>query len=105
MRAFSAVASDAAARDLEMAVSYLADTLKSPAAARSLLDEYDRMLAILEEAPPSHPLVHDDLLAFAGYRWAGFGSYIAFYTVDERARIASIHRIAHKSRNWMRLLL
>ena len=104
MKGYTVVVSAIAARDLEMAVAYLADTLKSPAAARKLLDEYDHMLASLAEYPLSHPLVQDDLLSYAGYRWAAFSSYVAFFTVEEQGKVVSIHRIAHEARSWMQLL-
>lgn len=93
-----------ARRDLDAAISYPADTLKSPAAAGSLLLRYEKLASELESHPLSFALVRDELLAYAGYRWAGFESYMAFFTVDEEAKTVVVHRIAHESRNWTQLL-
>ena len=96
--------SSAAARDLDMIIAYLVDTLKSPSAARRVLNDYSTLLDVLEETPFVYALVRDDLLSFAGYRWAPISSYMVFFTVDEERKTVSIHRIAHESRNWMQLL-
>lgn len=101
---YSVFESAHAARDLDMAVSYLLNTLKTKSAATKLLKEYERLLKALEETPTVYPLVRDELLAFAGYHWAPVSSYMAFYTIDEEAREVHIHRIAHGSRNWIQLL-
>ena len=93
-----------ASRDLDMIVAYLVDTLKNAQAARRVLDEYEQLLDALEETPLSYPIVRDDLLAFAGYHWAPVSSYMVFFTVNEKERRVDIHRIAHKSRNWIQLL-
>lgn len=101
---YTANESAVAARDLDMAVMYLVDTLKSPSAAKRLLDEYEALISALEETPSVYPLVRDDLLAFCGYRWAKASSYMVFFTVNEDAATVDIHRIAHESRNWVSLL-
>ena len=93
-----------AARDLDMAIAYLVDTLKTQAAAATLLDEYEQLLTALEETPTAYPFVRDELLSFAGYHWAPVSSYMVFFTIDEKAKTVSIHRIAHGSRNWAQLL-
>lgn len=87
-----------------MATAYLVDTLKNPQAARRLLEEYEQLIDTLEQTPAAYPLVRDELLAFAGYRWAPVSAYRVFFTVDENAQRVDIHRIAHRSRNWMQLL-
>ena len=104
MRSYTVRESSHARRDLDAAVSYLVDTLKNVDAAKNLLLEYEKLIASLEGLPSSHPLVRDELLAYAGYRWAGFSSYMAFFTVNEEARAVDIHRIFHESRNWTQLL-
>ena len=101
---YSVFESAHAARDLDMAVSYLLNTLKTKSAATKLLKEYECLLKALEETPTVYPLVRDELLAFAGYHWAPVSSYMVFYTIDEEAREVHIHRIAHGSRNWIQLL-
>ena len=101
---YSVFESAHAARDLDMAVSYLVNTLKTKSAATKLLKEYEHLLKALEKTPTVYPLVRDELLAFAGYHWAPISSYMAFYTIDEEAREVHIHRIAHGSRNWIQLL-
>ena len=101
---YSVFESAHAARDLDMAVSYLVNTLKTKSAATKLLKEYERLLEALEETPTVYPLVRDELLAFAGYHWAPISSYLAFHTIDEEAKEVHIHRIAHGSRNWIQLL-
>lgn len=97
--------SAAAAHDLEGIVSYLAEALKNPAAAKRVLDEYDALLSALEETPAAYPFVRDDLLASVGYRWVRVSSYMAFFTIDGAAAAVNVERIAHESRNWMKLLL
>ena len=104
MKRYTVRESSHAKRDLDAAVSYIADTLKNTDAAKSLLLQYENLIGSLEDFPLSHPLVHDDLLAFVGYRWAGFSSYMAFFTVDEDAKTVNVHRIVHESRNWIQLL-
>ncbi len=101
---YSVFESAHAARDLDMAVSYLLNTLKTKSAATKLLKEYERLLKALEETPTVYPLVRDELLAFAGYHWAPVSSYMVFYTIDEEAQAVHIHRIVHGSRNWIQLL-
>ena len=96
--------SDHAARDLNLIVAYLVDTLKSPQAARNVLDDYETLLDALEETPTVYPLVRDELLAFAGYHWAPVSSYMVFFTIHEQEECVVIQRIAHSSRNWTQLL-
>lgn len=111
--------SAAAAHDLDAIIAYHVDTLKSPRAAKRVLDEYEQLIDTLEQTPWAFPLVRDELMSFAGYRWASVSSYMVFFTVAENddkknqgeqnavsecEGVVSIHRIAHESRNWTRLL-
>lgn len=93
-----------ASRDLDMTIAYLVDTLKNPQAAKRVIDEYEKLLGNLEKTPEAYPLVRDDLLAFAGYRWAAVSSYMVFFTVNEDIKRVDIHRITHESRNWVKLI-
>ena len=95
-----------AVRDLDAIIAYLVDTLRSPSAAKRVLDEYEALIEALEQTPWAFPLVRDELMSFAGYRWASVSSYMVFFTIGEGEPegFVSIHRIAHESRNWMSLL-
>lgn len=101
---FNVIESIHAARDLDLIVTYLVDTLKSPQAANHALDDYETLLEALEETPSAYPLVRDELLAFAGYHWAPVSSYMVFFTIDEPNKEVHIHRIAHSSQEWASLL-
>ena len=101
---YTVLESAAASRDIDRAVSYMADTLKSPTAAKRFIGEYERAVSLLEATPLTFPLVRDDLLAFSGYRWISAGDYMLFFTVDEDHEDVNVERVAHSSQNWMQLL-
>ncbi|MBQ9067988.1 MAG: type II toxin-antitoxin system RelE/ParE family toxin [Eggerthellaceae bacterium] len=93
-----------AVQDLSAATGYIEHTLSSPSAAQGLLDAFEKLLGQLETMPEAHSFMRDDLLAYAGYRWAPFGSYLAFFIVDAENQEVVIERIAHESRDWKALL-
>ncbi len=95
---------DAALRDLDEAVAYVADVLSNPSAASGLLDRYEEAIGLLETMPLSRPLARDQHLACVGYRWVAVGGHLALFTVDEEARKVTVERVLHASRNWAGLL-
>ena len=104
MKRYSVHKSLQAARDLDMVVAYLVDTLKNPRAAEELLDGYENLLDSLEQMPTAHTKVRDGMLSLAGYYWAPVSSYMVFFTIDEQDSLVHIHRIAHNKRNWANLV-
>lgn len=99
-RRYAVEVTRAAERDLEGITSYLSQRLASPAAALKVVDEFEGLVAALEEQPHAHAAVRDELLALAGYRWAPVSTYMAFFTVDDGAGKVTVERVLHPTQNW-----
>lgn len=88
--------------DLNSAITYIAQVLKSPAAASRLLDRTEQ--AILDHA--RHPTMaavyqarhpHDHT-----YYWFPMGNYMVFYVVD--GKVMEVRRFLYGARDLTRML-
>ena len=95
---------DKAEEDLFSSLSYIANVLKAPTAAKKLLEEIENKVKILESSPFCCALVSDEYLKTKGIRSLLVKNYLVFYIVKEEENIASIIRILYGRRNWMKLL-
>jgi plasmid stabilization system protein ParE len=96
------VIESAAAREYRQIVSYLADVLKSPSAARGFVDTFDEQVNLLREHPEMWPLSSCKELAHLGYRRFRVGSYLVLYKVTADAVL--IAHIVHQSQDYARLV-
>lgn len=91
-----------AEREIREIVSYLANVLASPRAAKSFLDELEQQANAVCEMPEMRPLSHLPELAAKGHRSCPVGSYLFLYKlVDHRVVIAHVF---HQSRDYARLV-
>lgn len=93
-----------AEEDLAEAVLYIRDTLGSPQAALSLVDEFEACVGRLSSQPMFRPLVRDERLMRKGYRWAPVGRYMAFYTMDEKIGVVYVERVLFCRSDWRAVL-
>ena len=103
MKQREVVVTQSAADDLSAAVRYIAKTVQNAQAAANLLDEFDALTQRLKDNAQGYPFVRDEVARAAGYRWAGFGNYMAFFRVEDSNKRVVIDRIAYNKRNWVQL--
>lgn len=89
--------------DFRGIVEYLLDVKKSPQAARSFVDEFDRQLEIACENPLLHALSRMPELAALGYRPLLVNKYIVLYFY--RDGLAVVAHIFHQTQDYGRLVL
>ena len=104
MRKYAVVVTETAERDLAGIVDYVSRRLSNPSAALKFLDAFDKLVEDLESMPQSHAIVRDELLALAGYHWSPVGTYMAFFTIDEEARVVNVERVLHGTMNWREIV-
>jgi len=95
---------DIAEEDILAAVRYIANVLKNPVAANTLLDEIEKHEKILESTPGIYPFVHDEYLAGKGLKYAAIKNFLLFYTIDRKNKIVNIIRFLHGRRDWKNIL-
>lgn len=93
-----------AKKDLILAISYISDILKAPAAAEKLLDSIEHEVEALSENPHMFPLSRDENIAHRGIRHFSVKNYMLFYTVEEEIKTVTVIRFLYAKRNWMQLL-
>jgi plasmid stabilization system protein ParE len=54
--------------------------------------------------PYACPPVIDERLARMGYRKLIVRSHIAFFTIDENAKVVNIERVLYARRDWLHIL-
>lgn len=64
------------------AVDYVTNTLKNPAAAEMMLNEYDRAIENVRAFPYAMPPLSELDSRGLVYRSVSIGNYLAFYVVD-----------------------
>ena len=101
---FEIIQSTTAISDLENILVYISIQLKNPTAASRLLDEYEDRMATLRQSPRFYRPANIERLARRGYHQFKFGSYIAFYLIDEKGQKVSIARIFYKKRDYANIL-
>ena len=92
--------SEAADRDADEVLLYIAVELANPKAAGDFADSLDEKYTKLEEHPYMFEPSRDERLAQMGYRRFVIGSYVALYLVDEERRLVNIARIFHGRREY-----
>ncbi len=92
----------AAELDKERIVAYLVLEKQSRQAAERFLADVDHVVENLANMPKMYPAVADGRAAEAGYRKAGFSSYVALYRVLDKT--VEIDRIFHAKQDYARLL-
>lgn len=104
MNTYNVFLSDLALSDLMRIHDYVANELREPAVACSLVCKIKEAVDDLEIYPKRHPLVSDFDLANKGYRIFTVGNYLVFYVVTERDKTVSVARILYNRRDWSALL-
>ena len=90
--------------DLEIAISYLAESVGMPSAAVKLLNEVEGLVQTLQSFPEAHEHVRDEFLASRGFCNALVGSYIVLNIVDQRHNEVVITNIVHSARDYARFV-
>ena len=93
-----------ARRDLYDISHYIAIELNEPVTALRITETIEKAVESLDTVPHRCVLVDDERLAAMGYRILPVKNYIAFFTVDEEARIVRVERILYNKRDWQRIL-
>jgi plasmid stabilization system protein ParE len=96
--------SEPAENDLREIVRYISAQLSAPMSALKMTETLDAALAGLADMPHRHPLVADERLASMGYRKLIVKNHIAFFTIDEKAKVVDVERILYARRDWLRIL-
>jgi toxin ParE1/3/4 len=78
--------------------------LNEPVTALRTTETIEKAIESLDTVPHRCVLVDDERLATMGYRMLPVKNYIAFFTVDEEARIVRVERILYTKRDWQRIL-
>ena len=101
---YDLIITEAAHRDLEEALSYIAGHLANPAAAARLLKQVAVCYAQLRSFPALYERCRDPRLSALGYRKVPVGNYILIYRAEEAAHKIYILRFFYGSREYERLL-
>jgi len=95
---------DIAEEDILTTVRYIANILKNPIAANSLLDELEKREKTLETTPGIYPSVHDEYLAEKGLKYVKIKNFLLFFTMDKKTKIVNIVRFLYGRRDWKKIL-
>jgi plasmid stabilization system protein ParE len=68
------------------------------------MDTIEEALVGLADMPHRCPPVTDERLASMGYRKLIINNYIAFFTIDEKAKVVDVERILYVRRDWLHIL-
>ena len=91
-----------AMREYEQIVSYLTNTLRSPAAAKGFVDEFMQQVDSVRDNPELHALSRMPELATKGYRPLFVKNYVALDKVHDGAIV--IAHIFDQSQDYVRLI-
>lgn len=101
---YKIVVTEPAERDLTEAVSYIANTLKNPNAAKALANEFEKKASALSEMPKMYQISEDKYLASKSIRAFTVKNYIVFYIVRDNEKTVSIIRFLYGKRDWETIL-
>jgi len=90
--------------DLRDIVRYISSQLSAPVAAAKMMDEIEKALSDLTNMPQRCPPVTDERLKTMGYRKLIIKNYIAFFVIDEKAKVVNVVRILYARRDWLSIL-
>jgi plasmid stabilization system protein ParE len=96
--------SEPAENDLIDIVRYISAQLTAPMTALKMMDTIEEAIAGLADMPHSCPPVTDERLASMGYRKLIIKNYIAFFTIDEKAKVVNVERVLYTRRDWLHIL-
>ena len=96
--------SEPAENDLRDIVRYISAQLSAPKTGLKMMDTIEEAIASLADMPHSCPSVTDERLASLGYRKLIVKNHIAFFTIDERAKVVDVLRILYTRRDWLHIL-
>jgi toxin ParE1/3/4 len=96
--------SEPAENDIRNIVRYISAQFLAPATAAKMLDDIEEALGSLAEMPQKCPPVTDERLASMGCRKLLLKDYIAFFSVDEKAKVIDVERILYARRDWLSIL-
>ncbi|MEW5952987.1 MAG: type II toxin-antitoxin system RelE/ParE family toxin [Bacillota bacterium] len=96
--------SEPAENDLRDIVRYISAQLSAPITALKMMDAVEEAIAGLADMPQKYPPVIDERLATMGYHKLIVKNYIAFFTIDEKAKVVDVERILYVRRDWFRIL-
>ncbi len=100
--AYDVIYTRTAERDKERIVAYLLYERENPRGAQRILAGLDHLVENLSRMPEMYPNAADGRAAEAGYRRAGFASYVALYRIA--GDMVEIDRIFHAKQDYARLL-
>ncbi|MDR0952456.1 MAG: type II toxin-antitoxin system RelE/ParE family toxin [Oscillospiraceae bacterium] len=83
---------------------YIYEQLDSPVAAINTVEKIEVAIRKIPDNPYIYPKVRDDRLAAMGYRSVVINNYVAFFVIDEAAKIVSIDRVIYGRRDWAHIL-
>lgn len=104
MKKYNVEVSEPAERDLHDIVRYISGQLLAPMTASKMMAEIEDALTDLADMPQRHPPVMDERLASMGYHKLLIKNYIAFFTIDESAKVVDVERILYARRDWINIL-
>jgi plasmid stabilization system protein ParE len=90
--------------DVSTAVTYIKNTLQAPLAAEKLKSEVKKAYKSIRESPLIYPLLHDEYLAFLGFRFIMVKNYMLFFIVEPELERIHIVRFLFGRRDWKNIL-
>lgn len=87
--------------DLNSAVTYVADVLKSPRAAEDMLDEVEAKILNQQKTPTIAPKYKSDKKRSDDYYWIEVGNYMIFYVLI--GDVMEVRRFVYGARDLKRL--
>ena len=88
-----------AEEDLDDVISYMTDTLGSPASASAFMDNVEETIEKLCLFPKSGPAVVNEYVKTSGIRRKAIGNSLLYYLPDEQKRILTVLRIIYGKRD------
>lgn len=95
---------ETAKNDLLDIVRYISSQLSAPVTAAKMMDEIEKALSELTDMPQRCPPITDERLNTMGYRKLIIKKYIAFFVIDEKAKVVNVVRILYARRDWRCIL-
>ncbi len=103
--AYNVSITESAENDLSEILEYISDSLSNPKAADSLLEDFLKAKANIENNPYIYPLSNDLTLQTEGYhRFLFKKNYIALYLIDDEKKEVVIMRIFYAKRKYDSLI-
>lgn len=90
--------------DLSDVANYIANTEKNKMKAFDLVDKAEETFSKLTEYPYSHQVISDSVLISWEIRYVRVEKYLAFYWIEENAKIIHILRFLYEKSNWKSIL-